>query len=111
MDKSCIFQKFRKLAWITLLQITVFFIISGIWDNLPQKRFRYALGTEYHKEMKLLSLKTFSNFNNCYEVIAGTFFSSKEIICDKPLNVSSNRRAVLKKAEITFTNLRAVYPM
>ena len=86
-----------KLAWAVLL-FTVS-ILSGwaIWENLPQNRFIYALGNAYHKGMRLESLKTFHSFNNSDELIAGKFYSSKEMICDQALKVSPNRAVILKK--------------
>lgn len=88
----------RKLAWSALFVITGFAFIAGIWGNLPQNCFVSALGTEYHKDMKLYSLKTFHAFNNSDEMIAGKFYFAQELICDKPLKVASNRQVVLKKA-------------
>ena len=89
----------RKLAWAVLL-LTVS-ILSGwaIWENLPQNRFIYALGNAYHKGMRLESLKTFHSFNNSDELIAGKFYSSKEMICDSQLKVSPNRQVILKKMD------------
>ncbi len=87
----------RKLAWAVLL-LTVS-ILSGwaIWENLPQNRFIYALGDAYHKGMRLESLKTFHSFNNSDELIAGKFYSKKEMICDQAMKVSRNRAVILKK--------------
>ena len=86
-----------KFAWLALLLITFVAITMSIWENLPQNRFIYALGSEYHKDMRLQTLKTFHSFNNCNQLIAGKFFSSAEMICNKPLKVASNRYVVLKK--------------
>jgi hypothetical protein len=77
--------------------ITVFAIVAGIWNNLPQNRFVYALGNMHSQDMKLYSLKTLNAFNNSDEVIKGKFFSTKELICDQALKVSRNRAVILKK--------------
>ena len=86
-----------KLAWSVLFLLTVFAIIAGIWSNLPQNRFVYALGNMHNQDMKLHSLKTFHAFNNSDEMIAGKFFSPKELICDQAMKVSPNRAVILKK--------------